>query len=418
MMAEGVSPPRFLGAGGPPPLVVAWETTRACPLACRHCRAAAQHHAHPSELTTAEGRALMDDLARGFPGAMIILTGGEPLTRPDTLELAAYGTALGLRVALSVDVGRLLTPQRCREIRAAGVLAVSFSLHFPDPARSDAFASTPGFHEGALEGLANLRAAGQHFQLHTTVMRSNAALLPRMHRLVGDLGAGAWELFFLVPTGRGRLLASEELSPQEQERVLRWLYRLQRHSPFPVKQICAPHFRRIEVLEARRRGERRPERLGLRLGTLSRGCLSGNGFCFVSHVGDVCGCGFLPLSVGNVRDRSFSAIYTEAPLFQAFRDPAMLGGDCGACTFAALCGGCRARAYAATGDPLAEEPDCAFAPGRNLNRSSLRAGPRVASQQCGLTAGDGVRVSDRTISGCDAAARAIAGQRRALTVEG
>jgi len=347
---------------GRPPLVVAWEVTRACPLACAHCRARAQHAGHPAQLTHEEGLSLIDDLATAYPGAVLILTGGEPLTRPDTLELARAGTARGLQLALSVDVGWLLTPERCREIRAAGIRAVSFSLHFPDAERSDRFASTPGFHAAALEGLANLRAAGQHVQLHTTVMRSNAALLPRLHRLAGELGAAAWELFFLVPTGRGERLAGEELQPAEQERVLRWLYRLQRTSPFPVKQICAPHFRRVEVQSARARGERRPARVTARLTTMSRGCLAGNGFAFVSHVGDVCGCGFLPLAVGNVRDRPFSALYAESPLFAAFRDPSRLGGDCGACEFRAVCGGCRARAYAATGDPLAEEPDCAHEP--------------------------------------------------------
>jgi radical SAM protein with 4Fe4S-binding SPASM domain len=253
---------------------------------------------------------------------------------------------------------------------------VSFSLHFPDAARCDDFASTPGFFEGALEGLARLREAVLPFQLHTTVMAANASLLPAMYDLVGSLGASGWELFFLVPTGRGRLLAHEELDPVEYERVLRWLYRLQRRSPFPVKQICAPHFRRIEVQSAAARGERRPERVTTRLTTLSRGCMSGNGFAFVSHVGDVCGCGFLPLSVGNVRDRPFSELYREAPLFLAFRDPSTLGGDCGACEFRAVCGGCRARAYAATGDPLGEEPSCAYAPSRIVSwngRSPTRA---------------------------------------------
>jgi AdoMet-dependent heme synthase len=345
-----------------PPLVVAWELTRACPLACRHCRAQAQHDRHPAELTLDEATALMRDLAGVYPGAVLILTGGEPLSRPDALELAGIGTGLGLQMALSVDVGWLLTPDLVARIRAAGVRRVSFSLHFPDPARSDRFASTPGFHAAALEGLANLRAAGVPFQLHTTVMRSNAADLPRLHRLAGDVGAAGWELFFLVPTGRGRLLAHEELPAREQEYVLRWLYRLQRSSPFPVKQICAPHFRRVEVQSARDRGERRPARITTRLTTLSRGCMAGNGFAFVSHVGDVCGCGFLPLSVGNVRDRPFSELYARSPLFEAFRDPARLGGDCGACEFRAVCGGCRARAYAATGDPLGEEPDCAYEP--------------------------------------------------------
>lgn len=304
----------------------------------------------------------MTDLAAAYPGAVLVLTGGEPLSRPDTLELAAAGSSLGLRVALSVDVGWLLTPERCRAIAAAGVQRVSFSLHFPDRARSDDFASTPGFYDAALQGLANLRAAGIPFQLHTTVMRANADVLPQLHAFATELGAAAWELFFLVPTGRGRGLAGQELPPAEQERVLRWLYRLQRHSPFPVKQICAPHFRRVEVQSARERGERRPERVTARLTAMSRGCLAGNGFAFVSHVGDVAGCGFLTVSVGNVRDRPFPALYEEAPLFHAFRDPARLGGDCGVCEFRAVCGGCRARAYAATGDPLAEEPDCAYEP--------------------------------------------------------
>ena len=358
---------------GRPPLVVAWELTRACPLACRHCRATAQHVGHPAELTEDEGIRFMSDLARAFPGAVLILTGGEPLTRRDTLRLAAAGTSLGLQMALSVDVGWLLTPETCREIRDAGVRRVSFSLHFPDAERSDDFASTPGFHAAALEGLANLRASGVPFQLHTTVMRSNAHLLPRLHEIAGHLGAAGWELFFLVPTGRGALLADEELPADEQERVLRWLYRLQRHSRFPVKQICAPHFRRVEAQSARTRGERRPERVTTRLTTMSRGCLAGNGFAFVSHVGDVCGCGFLPLSVGNVRDRPFSELYAHAPLFKAFRDPSSLGGDCGACEFRALCGGCRARAYAATGDPLAEEPDCAYEPAVPARSRAVRS---------------------------------------------
>lgn len=345
-----------------PPLVVAWEVTRACPLACRHCRATAQQHPHPAEISHSEGMAFIADLAKGFPGAVLILTGGEPLTREDTLDLAAAATRLGLQVALSVDVGWLLTPERCEAIREAGVRRVSFSIHFPDADRSDSFACTPGFFEAAQTGLANLRAAGVPFQLHTSVMRANAASLPAIYDLATELGAAGWELFFLVPTGRAAGLAGEELGSHEQERVLEWLYDIQRSAPFPVKQICAPHFRRVEAQLARDRGERRPERVTTRLTVMSRGCLSGNGFCFVSHVGDVCGCGFLPLSVGNVRDRSFSDIYSHAPLFKAFRDPSRLGGACGACEYRALCGGCRARAYAATGDPLAEEPDCAYEP--------------------------------------------------------
>jgi len=360
-----------------PPLVLAWELTRACPLACRHCRAQARTERHPAELSTREGRRLLEDVAAAFPGAVVILTGGEPLTRPDVLELASFGSDCGLQMALSVDVGRLLTPEVCAAVREAGVRRVSFSLHFPDAERCNRFTSSPGFFDGALDGLAALGGAGVPFQIHTTVMRSNATFLQAMYELVGSLGAIAWELFFLVPTGRGRLLADEELPPSEYERVLRWLYRLQRHSQFPVKQTCAPHFRRIEVQSAVTRGERRPRRVTARLTTQSRGCMAGNGFAFVSHVGDVCGCGFLPLSVGNVRDRPFSELYREAPLFLAFRDPSRLGGDCGACEFRAVCGGCRARAYAATGDPLGEEPACAYAPSRMIGVGQKRPSRRA-----------------------------------------
>ena len=297
---------------------------------------------------------------------MLILTGGEPLTRPDTLALADEAVRRGLQVALSVDVGWLLTPGMCRAIRAVGVGAVSFSLHFPDETRSDAFASTPGFHAAALEGLANLRAAGQHVQLHTTVMRSNAALLPRMHRLAGELGVGAWSSSSSSRPVAGGCSRARSCAPAEQERVLRWLYRLQRQLAVPGQADLRAALPPDRGAEAHARGDRRPERVTTRLTTMSRGCLAGQGFCFVSHVGDVCGCGFLPLSVGNVRDRPLSELYESAPLFQAFRDPSRLGGDCGACEYRARCGGCRARAYAATGDPLAEEPDCAYSPAGGL----------------------------------------------------
>lgn len=385
-MADRPAPCTPAEAAGRPPVVVAWEVTRACPLACRHCRAEAQHRPHAAELTFDEGRTLMDDLAREFPGAVLILTGGEPLVRPDVLALAEDGSRLGLSMALSVDVGRLLTPDTCRRIRAAGIRRVSFSLHFPDASRSDAFARRAGFFEAALAGLANLRRAGVPFQLHTTVMSANVALLPRIYELAAEIGADGWELFFLVPTGRARLLQGQELSAGEQERLLRWLYRVQRRSEFPVKQICAPHFRRIEAQTARARGERRSEQLTSRLSALSRGCLAGNGFAFVSHVGDVCGCGFLPLSVGNVRDQAFSELYRGSPLFAAFRDAASLRGACGACEYAARCGGCRARAYAATGDPLAEEPDCAYSPGpRSTRRASGATRSRPQEREAART---------------------------------
>jgi len=327
---------------GRPHLVVEWEVTRACPLACAHCRVETQRFAHPAQLTTAEGRTFIAGLARAYPGAALILPGGEPLTRSDTLELAAYGTFLGLHMSLAVDVGRLLTPETCRAIRVAGVDRVSCSLHFPDADSCDRFAQSPGLHEGALVGVANLRDAGVFFQLHTCVMRWNAALLPQLHDLAVSVGAGAWEVSFLASAGRGAFLGDEELPPFEQERVVHWLDRLQCDSPIPVEQTCA---------------------------TMSSSCSSGNGFCFVSHIGDVRGCGSLALSVGNVRDRSFGELYADSPLFRAFRDPSRRGD------------GCRARAYAATGNPLTDQPASAYVPLQAVRRR----GRQVAASSSSMT---------------------------------
>lgn len=364
-----------------PELVVAWETTRACPLACIHCRAEAHHHPDPRQLTTAEGKALLADIAGMGQNTLVILTGGEPLTRPDIFELAAYGTSLGLYMTISPDYGHLLTKEAVEKLIAAGIKRVSFSLHYPDAAQSDYFARTPGFFEAAMQGLAHLRAGGLPFQINTTVTRHNAPDLPRLYELVLSLGAVSWDLFFLVPTGRARMMQSDELSPEDYEGILNWLYDLRQSSPIPVKQTCAPHFRRIERQREKgqgigERGEGRgstspltPNPSPLRLvsasrrhSATSRGCMAGNGFCFVSHIGDVCGCGYLPVVAGNVRERPFSEIYRTSPFFAALRDPGLLGGKCGACQYRIICGGCRARAYAVTGDYLAEEPYCIYQP--------------------------------------------------------
>jgi len=361
------------------PRVVAWEITRACPLACVHCRAEAQHVADPRQLDTAEGRTLLADIAGMGGRTVVILTGGEPLTRPDVFELAELGTSLGLYMVISPDDGRLLTPETVARLKTAGIRQLSFSIHYPDPAENDYFARTPGAFAAACQGLTNLRAGGLPFQINTTVTRRNADRLPRMYEVVRDFGPVSWDLFFLVPTGRARMLQDDEMPPEQYERVLNWLLDLQRRSPFPVKQTCAPHFRRIERQRAKEvAGDPRPTKASTgaapppfaqsdysrRHSAVSRGCMSGNGFCFISHVGEVQGCGYLPLTVGNVRERPFSEIYRTSPIFAALRDPDRLGGKCGACEFKQVCGGCRARAYAATGDYLAEEPYCSYVPRR------------------------------------------------------
>jgi radical SAM protein with 4Fe4S-binding SPASM domain len=344
-------------------------------LACLHCRAEAQHEAHPDQLSTTEGKALLADIASMGGPTVVILTGGEPLTRSDIYELAEYGTAQGLHMVVSPDDGRLLTPQTVRALKTAGIKRVSFSLHYPTAEENDRFARLPGAFAAALQGLANLREAGLPFQIHTTVMKSNVHQLPALYELICEQNPATWDLFFLVPTGRGGSLQSEVMPHQEYEAALNWLFDLQSISPISIKQTCAPHFRRIEKERIRVAGCDPREVSGngvpfkagdysRRHSAMSRGCMCGNGFVFISHTGEIQGCGYLPLSVGNVRENCLSETYASAGLFQDLRDPDALKGKCGRCEYRVLCGGCRARAYAALKDPLAEEPYCAYQPSR------------------------------------------------------
>lgn len=355
------------------PRVVAWEVTRACPLSCIHCRAEAQHTADPAQLTTQEGLALLEDIASMGGPTVVILTGGEPLTRADLFDLAEFGSRRGLHMVTSPDDGRLLTPETVARLKSSGIERISFSLHYPDPEENDFFARTPGAFAAAMKGLANLREGGLPFQINTTITRRNADRLPLMYELVRSLEPVTWDLFFLIPTGRARMMVSDEMPPEQYERTLNWLFDLQARAPFPVKQTCAPHFRRIERQRIRAEGgdERNGRHIGLqfdpsaythRHSAGSRGCMSGNGFCFVSHTGEVQGCGYLPISAGNVREKPFSEIYRTAPLFLDLRDVTKLKGKCGICEYRQLCGGCRARAHAASGDYLDEEPYCVYEP--------------------------------------------------------
>lgn len=341
---------------------VAWETTRACPLACIHCRAEAQPDPDPAQLSTQEGKELLRDIA-SFAKPVVILTGGEPLLRPDIFELADYGASMGLYMVISPDDGRLLTQETVSRLKAAGIQRVSFSLHYPNAEENDSFARTPGAFAAALEGLANLRVGQMPFQINTTVTKRNMPYLPQLLELAKDVGAAGWDLFFLVPTGRARMMAEDEMTPEEYEQVLNWLYDMQRQAPFEIKQTCAPHFRRVvhqrQREEAGRGGGREAAPSKRPPG---RGCLCGDGFSFISHTGEVCGCGYLPISAGNVRQKLFSEIYRHSSLFEALRDYTKLGGKCGRCEYRVLCRGCRARAYTASSDFLAEEPYCSYQP--------------------------------------------------------
>jgi heme b synthase len=354
------------------PHIVAWESTVACNLACVHCRASAQTAPDPGELTTQEVFDLIDQLA-DFSQPIFVVSGGEPLMRPDIYDIAAYGTRRGLRVAVSPN-GTLLTPEAVHQLREAGVRRISVSIDGSTAARHDAIRGVPGAFDTAMEGLARCRGAGLGFQLNTTVMRQTRDDLPAVRELAVRIGAEAWHVFMLVPTGRGKI--DDEVSPEEYEEILNEIYGMTRHSPIPIRVTCGPHFMRV-VAQNRRHDRQEPNLVrpggngrsgdGPRrhpggLDRTTRGCLAGDGYCFISHRGDVTPCGYFPVVAGNVREKSFQEIYADSPLFRSLRDLEGYGGKCGACEFLRVCGGCRARAYSLTGDYLAEEPYCIYQP--------------------------------------------------------
>ncbi|MCU0561516.1 MAG: heme b synthase [Desulfobacterales bacterium] len=339
--------------------LVAWETTRSCNLACVHCRASATQGPHPGELDTADAFRLLEQIAElGQP--IVILTGGEPLLRPDIYEIAAYGTRRGLRMVMAPN-GTLLTDEVAQKLSACGIKRLSISLDGACAETHDAFRQVPGAFAGALRGIECIQRAGLPFQINTTVTRANLGEIPRIQELAVALGAVAHHIFLLVPTGRGKYIVDQAIDAEEYERTLNWFYDQRGKSPLELKATCAPHYYRILRQRSARDGT--PVSFHTHgLDAVTRGCLGGIGFCFVSHTGDVQPCGFLSTLCGNVRRASFADIWRDSAVFAALRDYGRLAGKCGACEFKRVCGGCRARAFEATGDYLAEEPLCSHIP--------------------------------------------------------
>jgi len=340
------------------PFVVFWEVTRACALACRHCRAKAQPRRHPLELSTEEGFRLIDDIA-GMGTYLLVLTGGDPLMRPDIFDFIAYGTEKGLRVSLAPTATALANHEALKKAREAGVARISISLDGSRPEVHDAFRGMSGSFNRTMGIISNLIELAIPFQINTTVTRLNMADLGELSRLVVSLGPQMWDLFFLVPTGRGK--REDVLSPWQHEEVFQWLFRLSKKVPFDIKTTCGQHYRRV-VLQEQEKEEGRPVAESIRR---ARGVNDGQGCCFVSHIGEVYPSGFLPLVSGNVREAPLSQVYRESQIFRDLRDPDKLKGKCGRCEFRAVCGGSRARAYAFTGDYLAAEPCCVYQPKGN-----------------------------------------------------
>ncbi len=350
--------------------MVAWEITRSCNLFCAHCRSSSTAGAYENELSTEECLHLIDGILEvGKP--VIILSGGEPLLRHDFFRIAKYAVGKGLRVVMGTN-GTLITEEVAAKLKTIPISRVAVSIDFPTPELQDKFRGKVGAFQAAMAGIARLRQAGIEVQINSTITRLNVRYLNGLLDLALEAGAVAFHPFMLVPTGRGRGLEAVEMSPEEYEQTLNWVYDKQKGLGNRIffKPTDAPHYHRI----VRQRGSRADPQ-GVLLGeksatkarkdalnSMTRGCLAGTGFCFISHRGRVQGCGYLDVEAGNIRDKNFGEIWMNSTLFRELRDLSNIKGKCGICEYKGVCGGCRARAYESTGDYLEAEPYCIYEP--------------------------------------------------------
>lgn len=339
--------------------LVAWEITRNCNLSCAHCRAAATMGPYEGELDTETCLSLLDQIQEvGDP--IIILTGGEPLLRPDIFEIARYGTDKGLRMVMAPN-GTLLTKDIAKKLVEAGIQRISISLDGSTKTSHDRFRGVEGAYEGALRGIQHAKDAGIEFQINTTITQTNLHEIQDIQNLAVSLGAVAHHIFLLVPTGRGKYIVDQAIDAEAYEETLNWFYDQRGKTPLQLKATCAPHYYRILRQRAKEDGEKVSfQTYGL--DAVTRGCLGGIGFCFISHQGIVQPCGFLNLNCGDVKQTPFKDIWYRSEVFLKLRDYDALTGKCGLCEYQKVCGGCRARAYEATGDYMAEEPLCSYNP--------------------------------------------------------
>jgi len=356
--SELLRPTSVAGPFDAAPFIVIWEVTRACALACVHCRAEAIPHRDPNELTTDEGKGLIDRVASFGPQPpLFVLTGGDPLRRRDVATLVRYGVERGLSVSMTPSGTAAVTRARLEELRDAGLARLAVSLDGSSAEAHDAFRGVRGSHRYTMRIIEDARELGLPLQINTTVARQTVADLPAIAETIERAGAVLWALFFLIPVGRAQ--AEYGLTAAEIEAVLEWAAEIQTHAPFGVKTTEAPHYHRVLAQHRQTIGPNAPK---TGIGRAGRAVTDGNGFLFIDHLGEICPSGFLPLPAGNVRVDDLVRVYREHSLFRSLRDPDLLGGRCGRCDWRHRCGGSRARAYAATGDPLAEDPGCAYQP--------------------------------------------------------
>ncbi|WP_411350045.1 radical SAM protein [Paenibacillus sp. WLX2291] len=399
------------------PFIVIWEVTRACALKCLHCRAEAQYRADPNQLSHEEGKQLIDQIAQ-MQHPLLVFTGGDPLMRPDLYKLIQYAVNKhGLSVSMTPSATPRVTRSAVEQAAAAGLSRWAFSLDGSCDKIHDHFRGTPGSFERTMNGIGYLQDMHMPIQINTTVSRYNLDDLPRIAELVEEMGTVLWSLFFLIPTGRAN--ADDMITPEQHEQVMNWLGTLRQNVPYGIKATEAPHYRRVLVQYAVKVKESGghlhvpgkenvasqpnpnhfdlplsspasisthtqltmdiaapasstiPDNLPFEvpmprhvdvLGRAPQGVNDGDGFVFISHIGDVYPSGFLPLQCGNVRQTPLADIYRQSTVMQELRDKRLLKGKCGVCEFKTLCGGSRARAYAITGDYLQSDPACAYVP--------------------------------------------------------
>jgi radical SAM protein with 4Fe4S-binding SPASM domain len=387
------------------PRLVFWEVTKGCNLRCIHCRATATELASPSDLPTPKALDIIRQIA-DYANPILVLSGGEPLYRPDIFQLAKFGTELGLRVALATN-GTLVTKEIAKKIVDSGVKRVSISLDGATAETHDSFRGIPGAFDAAVYGFKNLKELGMPVQINMTIARHNAAQLPQVLDMVRGLGADALHTFLLVPVGCGVDIAeSQMVPPEEYERILNWFYDQSLSGDIELKATCAPHY--FRVARQRRVADRKaaaettaaevahmpigptdmtmpgstgisfngkPQQAGHTghpgghpgghpdgMSAVTKGCLAGTGVCFISHEGEIYPCGYLPALAGDLRKQTFADIWEKSQVFHELRDDDGLKGKCGCCEFRHVCMGCRARAFAATGDFMASEPFCVYQP--------------------------------------------------------
>jgi radical SAM protein len=341
------------------PMLVIWEVTQACDLACVHCRASAQPERHAKELSTEQGYRLLDEIRR-FGEPLMVFTGGDPLKRPDLYELARYAVKIGLRTNVTPSATPLLTPEAIEKFKEAGVSRMAISLDGPDAESHDYFRGIPGTFDRAMFALRYARDIGLDTQLQTTVTRHNMHRLQEFADIASEVRTKMWSLFFLIVTGRAA--ETDDLRADEYEKVFEFMYELSKTAPYGIKTTEAMHYRRYVAQRVKAEHGVTVNENAKGVAWRTAGVSDGKGFVFVSHTGEIFPSGFLPVTGGNVLEDSLTDVYRNSELFKTLRDTTQRGGKCGLCEYQKICGGSRSRAFAFTGDYLAEDPRCVYQP--------------------------------------------------------